>query len=920
MIQILRYYYKFNNICSIFRYGMRTFFISIFILLLMTRLDAQQIITKGVPNIKSFKNQHDKLYSHTWAIDEAPNGILYFVNDKGLLEFDGSHWKIYKGSEGITRSIKVADNKLIYTGSDNDFGVWKLNENNEFVYKSLYKTIPNKAQVEEFWDVFKLGETIVFRSFTNLYMYQGEQLTIIKAPQKFIAADQSGNSIWLIDEKDGLLEFDGHQLKTIKINQNIDYSQVVALDAHDNDVRLITKTNGIFSLKSNQFISYHSFPNFPSNDVIFCYQRIGDKYHAFGSIQHGVLIVNQQGVLVHGINKTKGLQNNTILSMHYSKKNGYLWLGLDYGIDALHLNTPVSYMIDYQGTIGTTYTAYSTNNSLYLGTNQGLYSTSLESLNNHNYQLLSNSQGQVWTIHKLGESLLVGHDKGLYRLDGNQLRQLDNKNGVMTIMPFGNYFLTGNYEGVYVYQMNGNQVSLVKKIPKLVGTFKQLIGYQNKIFAQLPNVGVLEFVLDTQFNIIKKTLYEKTLFGDKPFQISIERDRLNIYTIDSVFSKSLSSNGTQFASTKYEQNTSLKKNLLQDNFLPIYNNDKYQLYSIYNGFSIKSLEPNAIQTMDKSTIPLIRQVASFDNFDKVNIAAGANVLYKMNNISIQYILPSLYEDAEYQYSLNSSKEWSSWSDKTSVEFLNLKEGNYTFRVRAKCFGQITPISQFEFYVKPPFYRSWWAYLFYLGMIILGIYLVRKYNEQKLNKQRRILLKQQKKSLEEQSRRYQEKLEQERQEKMELEQSQLKRTIESKELELAKKTIDQMEINEMILSIKKKLEEVQSTATDKLSTTSYQDMINFIDKKINTELFNDYEVAFDNSQAKFHEKLLNAHPHLSSKDLRICSYLMMNLSSKEIAKILNVLPSSIDVGRSRLRKKLNLTEQDSLREYLSKFSM
>lgn len=899
---------------------MRIFHILILSLFSLIHIQAQQIITKGVPYIKSFKNQNDKLYSHNWSIDEAPNGIMYFVNDKGLLEFDGNHWNLYKGSEGITRSIKVIDNQHIYTGSDNDFGVWELNNKSEFVYKSLYNRIKNKSQVEEFWDVFTLKDAIVYRSFNNLYVYQNDQITIIKAPKKFIKAEQSNNSIWLIDEKEGLLEFDGRRLLNIDFNPSIDYSQAIDIDITLNDISIITKTQGIYSTKTKKIVSYNSLPNFPKNDIIFCFERISDEYYALGSIQNGVLILNKQGILVHSLNKTKGLQNNTILSLYFSKGNGYLWLGLDYGLDALHLNTPISYMIDYRGDLGTTYTAYARDNTLFLGTNQGLYTTDISSLNylhqGNNYKLLPNSQGQVWTIKKVNESIMVGHDKGLFKIENNQLVKLDNKNGVMTILPNQNFFLTGNYEGVYAYKINGNQVTFIKKIPQLIGTFKQLLSFKNKYYAQLPNVGVLEFELDTQFNIVKKILYEKKMYGDAPFQINIEQGMLNVYTIDSIYSKSISSNSGHFVSKKYLQSTILKKNLLQDNFLPLFTNSNIQIYSIYNGFSIKSLDPNLNSIVKKINIPLIREATSFDNFEKINLVNGDKVQFKMNNISIQYILPNLYEDAEYQYALEPSRDWSSWNDKTSVEFLNLKEGHYTFKIRAKYKDKITPESQFDFYIKPPFYRSWWAYLIYLGLIISSIYFIRYYNNQKLKKQKYELLKQQKLSLAEQSRKYQEQMDQERHEKMELEQLQLKTALENKELELAKKTILQIEINEMILSIKKKLEEIQSTASEKLSNNAFQEMIHFIERKTNKELFNDYEIAFDNSQTKFHEQLLKIHPHLTPKDLRICSYIMMNLSSKEIAKILNVLPSSIDVGRSRLRKKLNLTEQDSLREYLN----
>ena len=90
---------------------------------------------------------------------------------------------------------------------------------------------------------------------------------------------------------------------------------------------------------------------------------------------------------------------------------------------------------------------------------------------------------------------------------------------------------------------------------------------------------------------------------------------------------------------------------------------------------------------------------------------------------------------------------------------------------------------------------------------------------------------------------------------------------------------------MITSIKNKFEEVQNNSKDKLSHHSFNEFIQFVDKKINNELTKEYEIAFDSSQTKFHETLLKSQPSLSTKDLRICSYLM-NLSSKEIAKFLN----------------------------------
>ncbi|MCU0327763.1 MAG: hypothetical protein MUE53_02125 [Chitinophagales bacterium] len=899
----------------------KNWFSAILILLILQKGNAQEIFNKGVPYIKSFKNQHDKIYSHTWAIDEAPNRLMYFVNDKGLLEFDGNLWKLYSGSKGITRSIKIIDNKHIYTGSDNDFGIWTWNEKNEFEYKSLYQKIQNKTIIEEFWNIGKIDDKIVFQSFGNLYIYEQESFTIIKAPKRFVTSRQGDNCFWIIDEKEGLMQYDGNQLKPINFSKDINYSQVIGIDILSTEIKLITKSQGFFSIKDNSVKPYGSINYFPKNDIVFSFQRINANYFALGTIQSGVLIFNNNAELIHKIDKVKGLQNNTVLSMYYSS-SGYLWLGLDFGLDALNLNSSISYIVDYNGAIGTTYSALGKDKTLYLGTNQGLYQTSYTSLNNNHdkmqFQFVPNTQGQVWTMKHAFSYDLVGHDKGLYRLSGNSFIPIDDKKGVLTILEYQNYLLTGNYEGVHAYYVKDNKITYYKKIEKLVGTFKQLLSFQNKIFANLPNDGILEIELDSSLNLSRKILHSKKLFGNTTFVAEIKKDTIYIHTIDSVYSKAINSQSNHFKAKKYRRNIILKNNLLQDNFMPIYTNDSFRFYSIYNGFSIENLLSTHQSIYTKITAPLIRKVVSYDNLEKTNLINGGKVKFKMNNLLFHFILPSLEEDIEYQYALEPSQDWSSWKYNTSIEFLNLKEGKYTFKIRARYLDQVSEINSFEFTVRPPFYRSWWAYLFYLFVIFMSFYSMRLYGKRKLKLQRLDMLRIQKSSLEEQSRKYNEKLELERREKLELEQRQLQKTLENKELELAKKTIDQMDINDMILSIKKKIEDVQANATDKLSIQGYNDLIQFIDKKINHELAKEYEIAFDSSQAKFHEALLKAHPMLSSKDLRICSYVLMNLTSKEISKILNVLPSSIDVGRSRLRKKLNLNDQDNLREYLRQF--
>ena len=67
----------------------------------------------------------------------------------------------------------------------------------------------------------------------------------------------------------------------------------------------------------------------------------------------------------------------------------------------------------------------------------------------------------------------------------------------------------------------------------------------------------------------------------------------------------------------------------------------------------------------------------------------------------------------------------------------------------------------------------------------------------------------------------------------------------------------------------------------------------------------FKEAFNNADKDFIKKLKSIHPNLTPNDLRLCAYLRLNLSSKEIAPLLNISPRSVEVKRYRLRKKMEL---------------
>lgn len=89
-----------------------------------------------------------------------------------------------------------------------------------------------------------------------------------------------------------------------------------------------------------------------------------------------------------------------------------------------------------------------------------------------------------------------------------------------------------------------------------------------------------------------------------------------------------------------------------------------------------------------------------------------------------------------------------------------------------------------------------------------------------------------------------------------------------------------------------------------------------DVENNNANWDQFAVHFDEINDGFLKAVKNKYPGLSNNDLKMCSYLRLNLSSKEIAQLLNISIRGVEISRYRLRKKLQLQTEQSLTDFLS----
>jgi hypothetical protein len=217
------------------------------------------------------------------------------------------------------------------------------------------------------------------------------------------------------------------------------------------------------------------------------------------------------------------------------------------------------------------------------------------------------------------------------------------------------------------------------------------------------------------------------------------------------------------------------------------------------------------------------------------------------------------------------------------------------------------VSNFEFTVSKPWYFSFWSILIYCVVVGLCLYLYYKWNKiryiQKL-KLRDEELKYQTKILEIE-------LKSENELKIqEYEKHILELELQTKSTEVTGKSFSIAKQSEMI----EKIQDILENEPD------FNKLKSELKKAIKINALNKHEwETFETNLNQIHNEFIinlsKKYPNLTSKDIKLCIYLKMNLSSKEIAPMMNISFRGVELQRYRLRKKLNLIQDENLSQFL-----
>ena len=455
-------------------------------------------IVKYPPTVYSAGNQN-------WMISQDKNRFIFFANNDGLLEFNGSNWILNPSpNETIIRSVKVIDEK-IYTGCYMEFGFWRHQSNGQLKYKSLSSLIKSKIlDDEQFWNIINYEHWVLFQSLSRIYIYDTKANTfkIISPKNNITKAFRTNNSIYFQVINEGLYEIENNKSKLVSNNEILKKSKIVTVFNKDESLFIQTQSDGMYKL-SNFNLSKVStdLDSQKTPDNVYSSQILSDGSLAIGTVSNGIYILTDFGKIKYHIAQNKGLSNNTALSL-FEDLDKNLWVGLDNGINCINLQSPVKSFSDNTGILGTVYTSILHNVNLYIGTNQGLFYKKY--LSDDEFKLINGTKGQVWSLFQNGSTLFCGHDSGTFIIENDVAKNIYSKSGTWkfaTITSNSNILLQGNYTGISVLEKQNNQWVFRNKIVGFDYSSRYFeINKLNEIYVSHEYKGVFIIKLNSNFN------------------------------------------------------------------------------------------------------------------------------------------------------------------------------------------------------------------------------------------------------------------------------------------------------------------------------------------------------------------------------------------------------------------------------------
>ncbi|MCX6208232.1 MAG: triple tyrosine motif-containing protein [Bacteroidetes bacterium] len=932
--------------------------------------------TIGFPDVTNYAKYAYNGGLQNWDIKQDKNDIIYFANNEGLLTFDGTFWNLFPlPNKTIVRSVDIGNDGKIYVGGQDELGYFSPTNNGLLEYHSLTKFIQNKDKsFGDVWDIVVVKNVVFFRSANKIFKFINESVEVYNAISEWTYLTICNGKLYAHDYKTGILSFENNNWNPLLIKNDLPQNDpVTSILPLNNNILVSTLKNGLYNLSQTGYTKLKTTNNtIFQNQRIYAATQVNKDWIALATNSGGIYIIDTIGNIIQSFSITEGLQNNNVLSIFLDKQSN-LWLGLDNGIDLIAYNSAIK-KVNPLLQDGSGYASIVYNSNLYMGTSNGLYSIPLQknkdlSFSKGNFSLINNTKGQVWGLSVINNQLLLGHHEGAFTITNNTAVPINTDKGTWNFEPMSNTFptpsiITGNYKGLTYFNYIDNKFIKSENIPDFDESSRFVaIDQYNNIWVSHPYHGVYKI---SKYNnaTSTKTIYtnNKGLPSNLNNHIYKIRNEVVVATENGVYSYNYQKDFFE-PSEFYKKilgNQSiryLKEDLngniwfVHDKLLGVIDFSASNPNVIYfqelnkkilSGFEfIYPIDSNNIflggekgffhlnYEKYKKNLPTlkvqIRKVSLTDQKDSLlfggyiddnikRVIPKVSYGWKVIRFEFSSSLFGCQSNLEYSYRLKGFDDnWSEWTKRTEKEYTNLVEGNYTFEVKVRNnLGNESAVAEYTVEILPPWYKSNWAIVLFLLIISSCILIFHLYQKKKFERRLQKQEEEQNKQL------YIVGLEKSKAETevVTLQNEKLEAEIDFKNSELASSAMHLVKKGELLTKIKSELSQIMRSYDNPQATGEIKKLLKSLgeDDNIDKE-WEAFSKHFDKVHNNFLTALKEKHPDITPTELKLSAYLNMNLSTKEIAQLMNISVRGVEISRYRLRKKLQLSTETNLVDYM-----
>jgi len=933
---------------------------------------AAQGFNLGKPQVINHGHEVYHAGTHNWEIDTFQSR-KFFANNDGLLSYDGYRWQLHSlPNKTIVRSVTSEARSRIYVGGQDEIGYFSPDQGGNLEFTSIRNRIPETFRsLEDVWDI-EIADSIIYaRSVNKIFLFKKDTVELYDPQQAINFMKKCGSRVYFNGFEEGLYVYERGELSFVEKSEIFKDKIVVSVVESASGLLVFTSEDGIYRYIENEFRPWNKLiSSFFADKEIISAEESYQGSIVVGTALNGIFVFDQKGKAIQHLEKKSGLQNNNILSI-FTDADGSLWIGSSNGLDYISNNNR-RYIFPDGEQEGAIYDIAVHQGEIYFATNNGLYSSEwkpfYDPLSFSGFNSIDESSGQVWGLDTIGNSLFMGHNEGAFIIEKGRAEKISEDPGYWKFIGVDNNtkVIAGGYDGLSLFEKKNSRWTFIKKIEGFSESSRFVVKESEKRFwVAHPYRGIFQINFDDGYKNIEVKKYNtkdglpsmlrnhvflidgQAVFAGESNVYRYDEHRDSFY-VDKEFEELLGSENTvlrlfqdqqdriwyltenDFGFLDSDQNT-LSRNLakislseLSDQFVDgfeelhfVENGDimipsKSGVIQILKPDELEAKKPNArlsrviIQNYNDSII--YGGYQTLDTTLDENKSSDVGLHHTENFLRFEFFNEPIGKDGPVQFKASIQgidDDNSQWTYEAYKDYSRLPHGNYTFTLEAKNkYGSVGDMGRFEFAIQPPWYESRLLQIVYVVLILLFLAGLVYVPRIKLREKVKVLEDVQEKS---------------KDEIIQLRTDKLKAEIDFKNQQLASSMMHIVQKNEVLNKVKEEAELLKKYIKEPQAEKEIRKLISLLsdDERLDDD-WEKFTTYFDQVHTDFLRRIKKEYPKLSPKDQKLCAYLRMNLTTKEIAPLLNISVRGVEISRYRLRRKLDLDSSVNLNEFMMSY--